>query len=267
MIHIYNEDCMLTMKEHITEHSVDIVLTSPPYNTSRVIHNERAMNNLECRYGIYDDNKTNEEYCAWTVDLFNHYDRVLKQNGVILYNISYGNENPTVMFECISKVCNKTNFMIADTIVWKKKSALPNNVSPNKLTRICEFVFVFCRKDEFLTFKTNKQLKSESITGQNFYRPIFNYIEADNNDGANDLNKATFSTDLVSKLLDMYAYDSNNTIYDSFMGTGTTAVACKMHGYNCIGSELDTKQVEYANYRLGATDYIQSDTINNNELW
>ena len=33
---IYNEDCLVTMfGGHIDEHSIDIVLTSPPYNTSR----------------------------------------------------------------------------------------------------------------------------------------------------------------------------------------------------------------------------------------
>lgn len=60
----------------------------------------------------------------------------------------------------------------------KKKSALPNNVSHNKLTRICEFVFVFCRKNEYKTFVANKQVKSQSKTGQKYYENIFNFIEA-----------------------------------------------------------------------------------------
>ena len=45
--------------------------------------------------------------------------------------------------------------MIADVITWKKRSALPNNTSPNKCTRICEYVCVFCRKEEYDTFKTS----------------------------------------------------------------------------------------------------------------
>ena len=35
----------------------------------------------------------------------------------------------------------------------------------------------------------------------------------------------------------MYA-NKNSIVYDSFMGTGTTAVACKQFGCKCIGSEL-----------------------------
>ena len=69
------------------------------------------------------------------------------------------------------------------------------------------------------------------------------------NDGANKLNKAIFSTELVLKLLNMYA-TKNSVVYDSFMGTGTTAVACKQFGCKCIGSELSKEQVEYARSRL-----------------
>lgn len=42
------------------------------------------------------------------------------------------------MWLTIADILRNTNFTIADSIIWKKKSALPNNVSPNKLTRITE---------------------------------------------------------------------------------------------------------------------------------
>ena len=40
------------------------------------------------------------------------------------------------------------------------------------------------------------------------------------------------------------------TVYDSFMGTGTTAKACIIDKYNYIGSELSKKQVEHSDKRL-----------------
>lgn len=212
------------------------------------------MRTNSTRYTEYNDNKTNEEYCDWICNIFRGYDRILKKDGVVLFNISYGSENPTVMFECINDICKKTNFMIADVICWKKKSALPNNVSKNKLTRLCEFVFVFCRDNEYDTFNTNKKVTSTSKTGQDFYSIMFNYIEAANNDGSNDLNKATYSTDLVMQLLNMYACNGTNTVvYDSFMGTGTTANACKKLGMSCYGSEICKDQCEYAENRLADT--------------
>ena len=81
------------------------------------------------------------------------------------------------------------------------------------------------------------------------YENIFNFIEAKNNDGSTKLNKATFSSELVCKLLDIYA-KPNSLVYDSFMGTGTTAVACVKSGMNYVGSEISDKQCDYAEKRI-----------------
>lgn len=122
---------------------VDVVLTSPPYNTSRPNKSDSSLKNHEGRYKVYDDIKTGEEYCDWCVNIFNHIDTILKPNGVVLWNVSYGTdatvntEGIGLMWNSISDIIRNTNFTVADKIVWKKKSALPNNVSPNKLTRIC----------------------------------------------------------------------------------------------------------------------------------
>ena len=43
-------------------------------------------------------------------------------------------------------------------------------------------------------------------------------------------------------------------MYDPFMGTGTTAVACKQLGFNCYGSELSQAQIDFANSRLDGVD-------------
>ena len=49
----------------------------------------------------------------------------------------------------------------------------------------------------------------------------------------------------------MYApYGKDTVVYDSFMGTGTTAVACKVLGMNCYGSELSKAQCDFANSRI-----------------
>ena len=107
---IYNEDCFETIKR-MDNGSVDVVLTSPPYNNSRTSHSEYSMNTRNCRYIDFDDNKTNDEYSNWTVELFNGYDQILKPNGVVLYNISYGNENPNVLWETLFAIMHNTNFM------------------------------------------------------------------------------------------------------------------------------------------------------------
>lgn len=251
---IYNENCNETMNK-MDNKSCDVILTSPPYNTGRNSNSERSRSNYEARYDVHLDNMTADEYLNWTVDLFNSFNRILNDNGVILYNLSYGSDTNHksavgLMWLVIAEIIRKTDFTVADRIIWKKKSALPNNVSSNKLTRICEDIFVFVRKNELNTFNCNKQVKSVSSKGQKFYEVLYNFIEAPNNDGSCDLNKATYSSDLYRKLLNMYAVYEDTVVYDPFMGTGTTAVACKEMGFTYIGSELSKKQCEYAEKRI-----------------
>jgi DNA modification methylase len=235
--------------------SVDVVLTSPPYNTSRGIVGGDLYNNSKnkncSRYDKFAEFETNEDYYNFTIEIFNLFDRILKPNGVVLYNISYGSENAECMFLTIAEILKKTSFTIGDQICWKKNNAIPNNVSPNKLTRIWENVFVFCRKSEYDTYHCNKKVISTSSKGQKIYENIFNMIITKNNDENCPYNKATFSVAFCQKLLALYAPPSvKTTIYDPFMGSGTTAVACKNMEMNCYGSEISENQVKWALSRL-----------------
>lgn len=253
-IQFRNEDCLKTIETiKNAGKKIDLVLTSPPYNGSRNSgkKTEKSRDTHNDRYDVYEDNKTNEEYYAWILEIINGCDSILNKNGVILWNQSYSSENPMVLWELIAHINNDTNFMIADCIIWKKSSALPNNVSHNRLTRIWEPVFVLCRKDEYKTFNANKQVTSVNAKGQKYYENIFNFFEAPNNDKSCNLNKATFSSDMVLQLLKIYA-KPNSVVYDPFMGTGTTGIGVEKYGNGCvcIGSEISKAQVEYSNKRL-----------------
>lgn len=240
---IFNEDCLLTMER--TPKEVDLIITSPPYNMT-----ERT-DSYNGRYDVYSDTMNFDEYLKWTAKIFNGYEKVLKQNGVVLYNFSYSHENPFMPYAIINAIHTGTEMTIADTLFWKKDCALPLSTSPTKLTRYAEFVFVMVRKSELYSFTTNKKVKSTNEkTGQKFYEIFPNIIDAKNNDGSTDLNKATFSTELVRKLILMYAKEGS-LIYDSFMGTGTTAEACIIEKMNYLGSEISEEQCKYAEKRLG----------------
>jgi site-specific DNA-methyltransferase (adenine-specific)/modification methylase len=248
---IFNEDCMTTMQRMIRGgySDVDVILTSPPYNTSK----QRGTWSKEQKthYDVESvDAMTDEEYISWSVELFKHFEKILKTNGVVLYNISYSTSKPYLLYEVVFEIMKNTDFVIADTIAWKKSNAMPNNMSKNRLTRCWEFVFVLCRKNEMKTFHMNKEIISVRSNGIKQYTCIDNYIEAKNNDGSCKLNKATYSSELCEKLLDIYAPE-NSVVYDPFNGTGTTGVACvhkNMQWY--FGSELSADQCEYSNNRI-----------------
>lgn len=244
---IYNEDCFITMS-NMRDNFVDIVMTSPPYNMSKT---RRGGISDTGRYDVYEDWKETEDYVGFTINLFREFDRVVKQNGVVLYNFSYSIENPTLPYILVNEIASKTNWGLADTIIWKKSAGLPFPANERRLSRNWEFVWVFVRKDEINTFNCNKGVKSVSEkTGQKYYNVYYNFIEAKNNDGkTHGLNQAIYSTDLCRKLFEIYA-DEGYIVYDPFMGTGTTANACILSDLYFIGSEMSEKQCEYANQRI-----------------
>ena len=242
---IFQEDCLITMK-NLPDKCVDLVITSPPYNSTP----RRGGPSDKGKYDIYRDWKSEEEYVNWTVEIFNGYDKIVKDDRVVLYNFGYSIENPSLPYTLVSGIVNNTNWQIVDTILWKKSTAMPHPASYNRLNRVYEFVWVFARKKEAKTFKMFKKIASVSEkTGQKYYEIIDNLIEAKNNDGSNELNKATFSTDLVTKLIDIYG-EGGDLVYDSFMGIGTTALGAIKKDCNFIGSELSFNQCELANKRI-----------------
>tara|TARA_R100001594_G_scaffold148409_1_gene203553 strand:- start:676 stop:1455 length:780 start_codon:yes stop_codon:yes gene_type:complete len=243
---IHNGDCLKFMQNY--SGVVDLVLTSPPYNMTKRPGGDADSG----RYDEYNDWKEADEYIDWSVDLFNHFDDVIVKNGVVLYNFSYSIENPTLPYQLVAEIANRTNFVLADTIIWKKKSSIPYPASPNRLQRIFEFVFVFVRNNEMNTFITNKQISKVGKNGQKYYSPVMNFIEAKNNDGATkEINQATFSTEFVTQLLQTYAKPEESfVVFDPFMGTGTTAKGCVEYGCSYIGTEISKTQCEYAENRI-----------------
>ena len=233
---IYNEDCLTTIN-NLEPNSVDLVITSPPYNYTP----RKGGPADKGKYDVYRDWKTEKEYFDWTIEVFNGYDKIVKENRVVIYNFSYSIENPSLPYTLVSKIVENTNWQIVDTILWKKSTSMPHPASYNRLNRIWEFVWVFARKSEVKTFKMFKEVTSTSEKGQKYYQIVDNYLEAKNNDGPNDLNKATFSTDLVTKLIDIYG-TPGDLVYDNFMGVGTTALAAIEKKCNFLGSEISDKQ-------------------------
>lgn len=243
-ITLINGNCIDVMDNLINKNiRIDKIITSPPYNIIRPNSTDRG-------YDIYKDGMTNDEYIDWSISIFERYEKLLSKNGAIIYNLSYGTENTEVMNLTVAEIIKRTNFTLADVIVWKKKSATPNNVSSNKMTRIVEFIYVFCRREEFYTFNSNKKIiGNREDTNQAIYENLFNFFEAKNNDETQYLNKATFSIDFVHNIIDRYVL-KNDVVLDNFCGTGTTLVACAMKEIKSIGIEMSENQCKHTIERL-----------------
>lgn len=129
--------------------------------------------------------------------------------------------------------------------------------SPNRLSRIVEPIYVFCKRGFEKTHYCNKPEISKGTASHKCYAPLYNFVEAKGSQREKGVkrcpyNAATYSVELCEKLLGMYA-PSNALVYDPFMGSGTTAVACKRMGLRWLGSEISENQVKWAEDRLAET--------------
>lgn len=225
--------------------SISGIITSPPYN----INTERS----DCYYnnGYSElDGLSENDYLEIRTDEFKAFSRVLSDDGVICYNISYAKENPILPTLLVAKIHNETDLTIADIICWKKPHAIPFQTSPTKLSRITELIYIFVKKEYLHNFKTNKEVsKVNEKTGQKFYKNYVNFIEAKNNDGYKCQLKASFSQDLVNQLINIY-FEKGSVIYDPFSGIGTTQLSCIDNNIFYLGSELTKTHYDIALKRI-----------------
>lgn len=242
---IFNGDCIEEMG-NIQCGDVNLVVTSPPYNMTK---RKGGISDKSFRYDIYKDWMPEHDYINWIIRVFDKFNFVLCEDGVVLFNFSYSIENPSLPYKLVSEILERTNFSLVDTIVWKKKFGIPFPANKYRLSRIWEFVFVFCKKGHENNFRINRKICKIGENEQPYYTVAHNFIEAKNNDGKNNLNQASFSTDFVDKLIDTYGV-SGSTVLDPFMGTGTTGVSCKKNNLKFIGIEISKNQCEYAIKRI-----------------
>lgn len=72
-------DCLELMKD-IPNNSIDLIITSPPYNIGK-------MHSNKLQFGTYNGNDMKEEkYQEWQIKVLNECFRILKDDGSVFYN-------------------------------------------------------------------------------------------------------------------------------------------------------------------------------------
>ena len=94
--------------------SVDVVVTSPPYNLSLAYH-------------VYDDSKTEEDYIAWLAEVAIRVKDVLKPDGSFFLNIAGSPSQPLLPHRLALKMSEL--FVLQNTIHWIKSIAIDDYCS------------------------------------------------------------------------------------------------------------------------------------------
>ena len=229
---IINADCLEVMKE-LPDKCIDMVLTDPPYGLkwkqSIELHGRKAI------YGhrVETEKWDNVDRKFYEV-LFTELDRIVKDNGSI---IMFSN---TEYITWLYEVGQENNFGYKATICWHKTNPIPQIRKKNYLSSI-EFVSWLARYNEKkcdFTFNFKKQ------------NEMHNFIEFPLCGGNERTSHPTQKPlEMIKQFVDIHS-NEKDIILDPFLGSGTTAVACKQLNRNYIGIEISKEYCEIARRRL-----------------
>ena len=88
---IYNEDCLETLAR-LEDSSIDLIITSPPYNknfyapSSGSSNSWSSLRGRQIPYDTYSDSMPPQEYESWQKKIISECMRVLKPSGSLFYN-------------------------------------------------------------------------------------------------------------------------------------------------------------------------------------
>lgn len=232
---IYCEDCLNTLSK-LEDNSIDLIITSPPYNKGfwskiRNIYNNSF--NTKARhidYGVFDDTMDPADYEQWQREILDECVRVIKPEGSIWYNhkelLANRNAiNPTYIYD----------YPLAQTIIWNRKN-----------TPIIDKRYFFPTTEWIYWIKKDRGAK-----------PYFNKSDADYkgciweiSPETNNSHPAPFPIEVPTNIIKCCSKEED-IVYDPFMGSGTVALAARNLNRHYIGSELNPDYVIITNERLG----------------
>jgi site-specific DNA-methyltransferase (adenine-specific) len=218
MIKLYNGDCLEITKD-IPNESIDLIVTDPPYLIKYKTNRRKNKEHDFCSEILNDDN----------YDLISNY---IKECFRILKN-----DTAMYMFCNCDKVdyfkqeLEKTGFKIKNMIIWVKNNHTAGDLKA-QFGKQYEIIF--------LANKGRCEFNGKRITD------IWNFNKVVGNKQVHQNQKPV---DLLEQCILKHSKEKD-IVFDGFMGSGSTGIACKHTNRNFIGIELDDNYFEIAKKRI-----------------
>ena len=213
---ILNDDILKTTA--IEQGSVDLVVTSPPYN-------------VDIQYNSHKDDVSYTEYLEfsekWMTQCFNF----LKADGRFCLNVPLdknkgGQQSVGADFTTLAK---KIGFKYHSTVIWNE-----GNIS---------------RRTAWGSWMSAKRYKQSDVTRDEFMAWT-NGMWTFNGESKKRIgHPAPFPLELPRRCIKMFSY-VGDTVLDPFMGSGTTLVASGQLGRRGIGVDVDKGYCKLAQARV-----------------
>lgn len=247
---LHHGDCLEVMRG-IASASVDLTVTSPPYD------------NLRTYNGSLND-WTPAKWQAIIAELY----RVTKPGGVVVWVVADitkdGSETGTSFRQALYAV--DCGFNLHDTMIWWKRNAMPQ-VARNRYTQAHEYMFVFSKgppatanllrepskaagkvrtrkgsSNPESIDRTRTNVTSDTKTRQNIFDvPVGGFSHG---------HPAVFPIALAKDHILSWS-NPGDLVLDLFLGSGTTGVAAIQSGRRFIGIERDPDYFAICQKRIG----------------
>ena len=222
----------------IPDNSVHLMITSPPYNVTKE----------------YDEDLSLQEYLELLKRVFKETYRVLVNGGRACINVANLGRKPYIpLSDYISQMMIEIGYNMRGEIIWNKAaSASPSTAwgswqsASNPILRdIHEYILIFSKGD----YKREIADKENTITRDQFMEWTKSIWTMNAESAKRIGHPAPFPIDLPYRLIQLYSF-KKDIILDTFMGSGTTAVAALQGERKYIGFETSQEYIKLANNRI-----------------
>ena len=259
----YLKDCVTGINENLSPGSVDVVVTSPPYN-------------IGVAYGHYHDSRPRPDYLSWMQAVGSAVLRCLADDGSFFLNVGSKPKDQWIAWDVANAL--KDQFELQNVIHWVKSIAIrkedvgdyPNItgdiavghfkpvVSDRFLNDCHEYIFHFTKRGNVnldklavgvpYQDKTNigrwKAAKHDSRDRGNTWFIPYETIQKKEDRP----HPATFPVRLPDMCIRLHG--KAKLVVDPFAGIGSTAIAALRIGASFVGFEIDRGYLDEARARL-----------------
>ena len=247
----------------LLDDSVDVVVTSPPYN-------------LGIKYRNYNDSRTRNEYLDWSRSWAREVKRVLKDCGSFFLNLSGSPSNPLIPHELIVALKCDVGFCLQNTFHWIKSISVVTKdgklvstghykpLHSKRFVNDChEYVFHLTKRGDTAidrlslgvpySDKSNiarwAHTKGRDLRcrGNNWFIPYKTIV----NRAKERPHPATFPVELAENCIRIHGCTPDSVVLDPFVGIGHSAIAARRCGVRrFFGFDFDPEYIRVARLAL-----------------
>ena len=262
----YLKDCITGLKENVSKGSVDVIVTSPPYN-------------IGIDYNSYNDMLPREKYLTWMEEIGIAIKSTLSDSGSFFLNIGNKPKDQWIAWD-VAYILRK-HFVLQNVIHWIKSIAIAKSdvgnypnvagdiavghfkpiVSDRFLSDCHEYIFHFTKQGECMLDKLAVGIPYQDKTNIGRWKAA----KEDKRDRGNTWfipyetiqskserpHPATFPVKVPEMCIKLHG--NARIVVDPFAGIGSTAVAATRLGISFIGFDIDREYLDTAIARLSSS--------------